>query len=180
MKQALDLSTTPCDETCSQMGDDNYHQQSRKECRVFVKQLWRTIEARFGSRDDYPDSFGIVVKSNPHDFGSYLSVEAKFDTDNERSVELAFWLEENIPSEWDEEAKKELDMTIKDDFETWMKAVDAIVCTKLGLSVHDLSDMPFRDSFDDGISPEDFVQDYVRSNIEEEYGEEYASDMLDD
>lgn len=38
-------------------------------------------------------------------------------------------------------------------FEQWMQKVDSKVGAMTGLSVHDLADQPFRDWFDDGMSP---------------------------
>lgn len=39
---------------------------------------------------------------------------------------------------------------MKKTFEQWMKEVDNAVKAKIGLSVHDLSDCPFRDWYDNG------------------------------
>lgn len=38
-------------------------------------------------------------------------------------------------------------------FEDWMQKVDQAVGAKAGLSVYDLADMPYRDWYDDGMSP---------------------------
>lgn len=37
-------------------------------------------------------------------------------------------------------------------FEEWMRRVDASVQRKVGLSVHDLADVAFRDWYDDGVT----------------------------
>jgi hypothetical protein len=42
-------------------------------------------------------------------------------------------------------------------FNEWMAVLDSHVWTKMGVSVHDLPDMSFRDWFDEGISPEQAV-----------------------
>ena len=42
----------------------------------------------------------IKVKRESHDFGSYFEVAAEFYFDNETSINDAFWLEENSPSNW--------------------------------------------------------------------------------
>jgi len=39
------------------------------------------------------------------------------------------------------------------DFTTYMAKIDAIVGAKVGLSIHDLPDLPFRDFYDDGVPP---------------------------
>ena len=42
---------------------------------------------------------------------------------------------------------------IKRSFDEWMKAADAACEAKAGLSIHDLSDCPFMDWYEDGVSP---------------------------
>lgn len=39
------------------------------------------------------------------------------------------------------------------DFVVYIAVIDAIVLQKAGVSVHDLSDQPFADWFEDGLSP---------------------------
>lgn len=43
--------------------------------------------------------------------------------------------------------------TAKQTFESWMAGVDKAVLKKAFVSVHDLADMPFRDWYEDGITP---------------------------
>lgn len=38
-----------------------------------------------------------------------------------------------------------------------MGEIDTICWRKFGLSIHDLPDMCFRDAFEDGVSPEEFM-----------------------
>ena len=63
-------------------------------------------------------------------------------------------------------------------FKQWMREVDEIVSSKVGLSVRDLADMNFRDAYDGEVSPADFVSDTVREHIQEDYGNDYAT-LLD-
>ena len=44
-------------------------------------------------------------------------------------------------------------------FENWMEAIDATCSEEFGLSIHDLPDMCFRDGFDCGQSPSDFMRE---------------------
>lgn len=46
-------------------------------------------------------------------------------------------------------------------FSEWVGEVDAMCWREFGLSVHDLPDLPFRDAFDDGESPEDFFAEEI-------------------
>jgi hypothetical protein len=99
---SLELSPTPVGEECAQVGAENYHAMARKECNAFIKQLRRQFGVEpYGAR--------LYVKSNPHDFGSYLEVACKFDENEEEAVEYAYKLESNLPENWDEEAKLELE-----------------------------------------------------------------------
>jgi hypothetical protein len=48
-----------------------YPVNARKECQRFINQ----IRNHYGSE---PQGARLYIKSNPHDFGSYLSVECEF------------------------------------------------------------------------------------------------------
>lgn len=50
------------------------------------------------------------------------------------------------------------------EFDLWLHEVDMIVSKAVGMSVHDLPDLPFRDSFDSGDSPEEFASEYFGIN----------------
>ena len=55
-------------------------------------------------------------------------------------------------------------------FEKWMKKLDALFSAKLGLSIHDVEDMPFRDWYDSGMSPEEAFPD-VMDRMRSEHGD---------
>jgi hypothetical protein len=99
----LDLGPTPAEEKCAQVGQDNYHEVSRREANAYIKQLRRM----FGEE---PAGARLTMKSYPHDFGSYLEVVVKFNENDEEAVEYAFKLEGNLPGEWDDEARQELQL----------------------------------------------------------------------
>lgn len=44
-------------------------------------------------------------------------------------------------------------------FNAWMKELDLLCWSEYGLSIHDLPDMCFRDSFDSGESPLEFFHE---------------------
>lgn len=50
-------------------------------------------------------------------------------------------------------------------FDRWMSAVDGHVQIKLGVSVHDLPDMCFRDYYDDGMTPAQVAQIVMEENL---------------
>ncbi len=73
----------------------------RRECRAYINQLRRV----FGPE---PDGASLSVKSNPHDFGSYLSVVCYYHPEVEATADYAFHCERESPKTWDAEALTEL------------------------------------------------------------------------
>lgn len=51
----------------------------------------------------------MLVKQNPHDFGTYLNVNCSFDPDDKAAVEYAFRCEREFPRNWDDDARAYLD-----------------------------------------------------------------------
>ena len=102
MRDYLDLDTVPSDEPCAAVGQPDYSKRARLEARAYVAQLQRA----------FPDAVAAGVyfriKSNPHDFGSYLSVQVVFDDDDEAQTEWAYTIEDDLPVAWDEDARNEL------------------------------------------------------------------------
>jgi len=74
IKDSLYIGESPWDESCAQLGTDMYPVNARKECQRFIEQIRR----HYGSE---PEGARLYIKSNPHDFGSYLSVECTFTWD---------------------------------------------------------------------------------------------------
>ena len=109
MKDYIEIGQTPPNEACAQVGQDDYSERAVIECRAYINQLWRYLEQTKGiAKDNAPESFALSIKSNPHDFGTYYEVIAKFDDENEDAMNLAFFLESNGPGDWDALAKEEL------------------------------------------------------------------------
>lgn len=102
MSDYLNIGSTPCDESCAQIGQEGYHQQMRKESRAFINQLERVLTAEFGDKV----CVTLTNKSFPHDYGTYHEVCAVYN--DEESMTQAFWLEANTPEHWDKQALKEL------------------------------------------------------------------------
>lgn len=46
-------------------------------------------------------------------------------------------------------------------FKNWLNRVDDICYRKYGMSIHDLPDMDFASSFEDGESPESFIENEI-------------------
>jgi hypothetical protein len=112
MRDYVELGPTPCNEDCAQVGKEDYQHRARKECETYVRQLWRILKEKKGIEpDEAPESFNIVIRSHPHDFGSYKEVAACYSEGNNAAMELAYFLEEYGPTEWDDEARKELGLS---------------------------------------------------------------------
>ena len=100
MRELLNIGSAPHDEDCAQVGTENYQTQGRKECRALANQMIRLFgEPPFGAM--------LVVKSFPHDFGSYQELCVSYDSDNEDAEDYAFQCE-MLPEKWDAEARVEL------------------------------------------------------------------------
>lgn len=55
-------------------------------------------------------------------------------------------------------------------FEQWMQQVRTVTAVRFGVSVDDLPDMNFRDSFDEGVTPTEFVANDVTMLLADEFG----------
>lgn len=98
----LYIGSVPGDEGCVQVGRPDYRTRARRECRAFIAQLRR----RNGSE---PEGARLYVAENPHDFGTYLSVNCSFDPLLPESVDYAFQCEgDGFPERWDERAREDL------------------------------------------------------------------------
>lgn len=101
MADSLMIGSAPYAEDCASVGSADYRQRARRECVAFMAQLVRM----FG---DPPVGCRLVIKSNPHDFGSYLTVDAVYNADFQEAVEYAYRCESEGPELWDAEARAEL------------------------------------------------------------------------
>jgi hypothetical protein len=90
------LETTPESEKCAQVGEPNYYTDARLEIQAFVDQTERELGPRPGGH--------FKTRSNPHDFGSYLTVEYVYNPDSEAQAEYAMKVESYMPENWDKEA----------------------------------------------------------------------------
>lgn len=101
------LASTPNDETCTQAGMDLESQI--KECTALINQLKRGA----GTPDEGAEFF--IIENTGHDFGIYYEAGIFYqptpDTDEaeeSQSEIYAMIIEQNIPEQWDNEAKEEL------------------------------------------------------------------------
>lgn len=101
-RQIMNIGPVPTDESVAQVGRPDYDEQSLRQCQVFKRMLERChpIPA---------DGFAtLVIKSFPHDFGSYREVCVCYDANDPVAIDYAFGLENNTPAAWDAIAHYEL------------------------------------------------------------------------
>lgn len=90
----LPLGSTPCDEECAQVGDNDYSWKVRIESKRYIEQLKRQFPDWESKRVNFR------IKAFIHDFGSYHEVVVDFDENDSVSVEYAYEIENNLPSTW--------------------------------------------------------------------------------
>jgi hypothetical protein len=100
----IDVGSSPTEESCAQVGTQDYHACARRECRAYINQLRRVVGQE-------PAGTELRIRSHSHDFGSYLSVACYYDPAVAGAIDYALRCEGQGPTEWDEEAKRELTET---------------------------------------------------------------------
>jgi hypothetical protein len=101
------IGSAPAEEDCAQVGQYDYSMRARKECRAYISLIKRHFESQGIS---IPNEL-LVIKSEAHDFGSYLEVACKINSTDPRAEELydlACRIESESPTRWDEKALQEL------------------------------------------------------------------------
>lgn len=91
----IELGPAPCDEDCAQVGDPDYPERSRAECRRYIALLTAVM-------GEPPEGAWFSIKSSSHDFGTYREVVCYFDSDNEAAADYAWRCEADGPTTWDD------------------------------------------------------------------------------
>ena len=96
MQDFIEIGSAPYDEECVQVNrTEDYLGPMRDECLRFKDLIRRKLGPE-------PDGARLSIKSNPHDFGTYLEVVCYFDEDNEEAREYAFRCEAESPRTWND------------------------------------------------------------------------------
>lgn len=98
----MTLSSVPVCEHCSQVGQEDYLEQTRIELNAYRNQLRRQFIT-----NPLVDEDTFKIKGFPHDFGMYHELVILYYPDTEEEA-FAFEVEANLPENWDEEAIVEL------------------------------------------------------------------------
>ena len=94
--EKLSIGGAPCDEECAQTGITNDAARlNRLECRAFMVALERKLGA-------IPEGCELFIKSNPHDFGTYYEVWARYEANDQAAADYAFRCEGEGPATWQE------------------------------------------------------------------------------
>ena len=91
MRDYLCLGPVPAYEYCEQVGTPEYDYQKD------TVNLWRYRDML---RERWPEA-DFAIKSFPHDFGTYREVVVYYDT--EENDPIAYEVEANLPTTWDQE-----------------------------------------------------------------------------
>ena len=94
MQDFITLGTAPIDERCAQLGQNDYDDKVKGECRRFIRLLRQT----FG---DEPPGARFAIRDFAHDFGTYYEVVVFFDTDDEEAAHYACRCEDELPATWE-------------------------------------------------------------------------------
>lgn len=95
------LSSVPINEEASQLGWPDFGVLVRLECRVFIWQIERQL-------GPVPQGAKLYTHREPYDGDPYYEVAVRYDEDDDTAREWAYRCEEEIPTEWDAEARAEL------------------------------------------------------------------------
>jgi ArsR family metal-binding transcriptional regulator len=102
MREYMEIGSTPYDETCAQVGTDNYKEIAEMEIAAYINLLERMFPEA-SSRN-----INFKKKWFQHDFGSYAEVCMYWNTDDEEADSYVYEIERNLPACWDRMAKQEL------------------------------------------------------------------------
>lgn len=93
----IELGPVPAEESCAQVGRDDYNERSRRECAVYIRQLQRVF--------NFPDAtiLKFVRRGFPHELGRYHEVVAVMTAEGAEVFD-----EDRLPHAWDHVARAEL------------------------------------------------------------------------
>ncbi len=89
------LGSSPADEPCPQLGDEDYEEMARATCKRYMD-LIRSVLG--------PEPLGCHLRTRGlrHDFGEYFEVVVEFDPEDRRASEYAYRCDSERPVTWDE------------------------------------------------------------------------------
>ena len=92
-REYMVVGATPANEECAQVGTENYSLLSRAECHRFIEHIRKVCGVE-------PEGAVLLVKTEPHDFGSYREVACRYDTEVRESMDYAWHVENSELRSW--------------------------------------------------------------------------------
>lgn len=100
MRSIAYIGSVPAEESCAQVGDEDYRRVARIECRAYINLLRRV-------HGEEPEGAELRLVWCPHDFGSYAEVQCWYDDDSPAARAYAGEVENGL-QEWDDAARREI------------------------------------------------------------------------
>ena len=97
MRDFMTLGPVPYEEECIQVSPEVDYTEMRNEVSKFVAML----ERRF---TNIPENAYFGIKRESHDFGTYFEAAVYWDTNDTDSQTFAFFVENNLPATWKDDA----------------------------------------------------------------------------
>src|ERR1035438_1750018 len=91
----LSIGSTPAEETSEQLGPNYNAGKAKAECRRFIEAIRKVCGLE-------PSGAKLVIKSKPHDAGTYYEVNVKYDPSKQKAIEYAFKIDAGAPGTWEE------------------------------------------------------------------------------
>ena len=94
MRDYIELGPAPTEESCAQVGEEDYHTRAREECLRYIALIRQTCGVE-------PEGAQLRIKTSVHDFGSYKEVACYYEDTNEQAVDYAWNLDKHVPVRWE-------------------------------------------------------------------------------
>ncbi|WP_186035715.1 hypothetical protein [Burkholderia gladioli] len=106
-KLTVECGPTPANANAAQIGDEDYRQRSKAECKAWMAQLVRFM-------GEPPEGARLIILPSQHDYGTYYEVAVRVEAETEaaanpEAVDYAYRCEGEAPTEWAVVARRELD-----------------------------------------------------------------------
>lgn len=93
MRDYLVIGSSPADESCVQVGEEDYLRRQKEECLRFIDRIREVLGPE-------PEMTKLGVKTFAHDFGRYSEVVCFYEDTVPESVDYAFRVESEAPVTW--------------------------------------------------------------------------------
>lgn len=115
MREYLEISATPFDEQCAQVGSADYQKWAKLECNTLMAQIRRVLGPE-------PEGSKLAILTSPHDFGTYYEVAIQYDDVDAKATGYAMDCESGaMGMEWDAESKRTLKVARYPYLDDWIE-----------------------------------------------------------